>query len=106
MSPELFDDYVNPDHSVEIGESEISFNGLLDDQFFFSNLTGNKNVDASWELLNIKSQLKISETGSFKTNKINLWGWKHVICPELFHSISIAPGESAEWSRTYNFHEI
>ena len=48
----------------------------------------------------------MSETGSFQTNRINLWGWKHVISPELYFDISIRPGQVAQWSRTYNVFKI
>jgi len=106
LKPELFDATVNPENKVEVGQREISFNGTPGEQFFFSNLSGNQNVDASWELLNTKNKIGISETGSFKTTKVNLWGWKHVISPELFFDINVKPGEEIEWSRTYNIFEI
>ena len=63
-------------------------------------------VDAAWELLHHKHKIGISETANFKTNKVNLWGWKHVISPELFIPIFIQPGESTEWSRTYKVFNI
>ena len=74
-------------------------------QFFFGNLTGGQTVDASWELVNSGTGIGIRETGSFKTNKINLWGWKQVISPELFFSIRVEPGKELEWSRTYTIFE-
>jgi len=101
-----FDDLVNREQKVDIGNKEFTFNNTVKDQFFFSNLTGNEMVAASWELLNLKRKIKISETGDFKTNKINLWGWEHVISPELFKTISIKPGESDEWNRTYKFERL
>jgi len=104
--PELFDATVNPKEKVEINENKISFNSIPDDQFFFSNLSGGKKVDAYWELINTKSKIGISEKGDFKTNQINLWGWRHVISPELFFDININPGQSVEWSRTYHVYEI
>jgi len=42
----------------------------------------------------------------FKSNKINLWGWSHVISPEIFHEINIAPNETAQWTRTYEIFEL
>ncbi|MBK6962443.1 MAG: hypothetical protein IPH20_00565 [Bacteroidales bacterium] len=106
IRPELFDATVNPEAKVVIGKKEISFNGTPDEQFFFSNISGNDNVYAGWELVNTKSKIGISETGSFKTNKVNLWGWTHVISPELFFDINLKPGEEIEWSRTYNIFEL
>ena len=105
INPELFDATVNPEGKVEIAHNEITFNDTPVEQFFFSNLSGNVNVDANWELINTKSKLGISETGSFKTAKVNLWGWTHVISPELFFDIHLEPGREVEWSRTYKVFE-
>lgn len=104
--PELFDASVNPEGKVEIGNNKFSFTGTPDEQFFFSNLSGNEFVDASWELVNTKSKIGISETGNFKTNKIVLWGWKHVISPELFFDINLEPGQQVKWKRIYKVFEI
>jgi hypothetical protein len=106
IKPDLFGATVNPEEKVEIGQHEITFNNSPDEQFFFSNLSGNENVDASWELINTKSKIGISETASFKTTKVNLWGWKHVVSPELFFNIKVLPGQTLKWSRTYKVFEI
>lgn len=106
IKPKLFGATVNSEEKVKIGQNEIVFNNTPNEQFFFSNLSGNENVDASWELINTKSKIGISETASFKTTKVNLWGWKHVISPELFFDINIKPDQVIEWSRTYNMFEL
>ena len=106
LNPELFGETVNPELKVAIGQNEIKFKDTPEEQFFFSNLSGNKNVDASWQLINFESKIAISESGSFQTNKVNLWGWKHVICPELFFKINIKPGQTAQWTRNYNIYKI
>ena len=106
LKPELFSDTVNPEQKVDIGQNHIEFNSSPKEQFFFSNLTGSENVDAQWELINLKSKIGISETGSFQTNKVNLWGTKHVISPELFFNISIKPSQSTEWTRNYNVYKV
>ncbi len=106
LKPKLFEETVNPELKVDIGQNEIKFNGTPKDPFFFSNLTGGENVDAEWELINLESKIGIRETGSFQTNKVNLWGWKHVISPELFFHIFIKPGQSTEWSRNYDVYKV
>jgi hypothetical protein len=106
IKPEQFEETVNNEEKVDIGEKEIRFNGTPEEPFFFSNLSGNQNIEAGWELINTKTKVGISETGSFKTTKVNLWGWKHVISPELFFEITVEPGKEIEWSRTYNIFEI
>ena len=74
--------------------------------FFFSFLSGDNEVNASWELVNEKCKIGISEIANFKTRKVNLWGWKHVISPELFISIVLQPGELKSWSRVYNIFDV
>lgn len=106
LKPELFDEAVNPEGKVDIGQSEITFSGSPQEQFFFSNLTASENVRAEWELINLKSKIGISEIASFQTNKVNLWGWKHVISPELFFKIFLKPDQSIEWSRNYKVYKV
>lgn len=106
LKTQLFDAIVNPEKIVETGEKEFTFNGTPSEQFFFSNLSGSQKVDATWELLNMDARIGIREKGSFKTNKMNLWGWKHVVSPELFFDINLKPGDELKWSRTYTVFEI
>lgn len=103
LSPALFDQQVNPEGKVNIGQSEVHLNGTPGEKFFFSNLSGGKLVEGKWELINRAHGIGIAEVASVPTEKINLWGWKHVISPEIYQPISIAPNESAEWTRTYLF---
>ena len=102
LKPALFIETVNPEQKIEVGPTNLKFKGAPKEQFFFSNLSGNEKVKAQWELSNLKSKISISETGNFKTDKVNVWGWKHVISPELFITISVKPGQSKNWTRTYN----
>lgn len=106
LKPELFDEALNPEGKVIVNKELISFNGTPKEQFFYGNLTGAERVEASWELINIKSKIGIRETGDFETSKINLWGWKHVISPELFFDIDVKSGEETKWSRTYEVFEL
>jgi hypothetical protein len=106
LKPELFENTVNPEQKVNVGQHDIKFNSSPKEQFFFSNLTGSENVAAQWELINLESKIGISETGSFQTNKVNLWGTKHVISPELFFNIFIKSDQSIEWSRNYSVYKV
>jgi hypothetical protein len=106
LNPTLFDETVNSENKVEIGNDSISFNENPRKQFFFSNLTGGKELEAEWTLINLKASLGMKEIGSFKTDKINLWGWRHVISPELFFKISVDPKKTIEWSRKFEVFKI
>ncbi len=106
INPSLFDETVNSEKKVEIGLDNITFNKTPKKQFFFSNLTGGKELQAEWMLTNLKANVGIKEIGNFKTDKINVWGWKHVISPELFFKISIDPKKTIEWSRKFEVFKI
>ena len=106
LKSDLFGKTVNPELIVDVGLHKITFNSSPKEQFFFSNLSGGEIVNASWELTNLESNIGIRETGNFQTNKVNLWGWKHVISPELFFNIHIQPGECTEWSRNYKVYNL
>ncbi len=106
IQPTLFEETVNPDNKVNIGERIFNFKGEHNNPFFFSNLSGGKMANASWELINTQHNISLSEIGNFQTKKINLWGWKHVISPELFFEISLPPNQSVQWSRTYQIKKI
>ena len=102
----LFDETVNSENKVEIGSDTVTFREAPKKQFFFSNLTGGKDLEAGWTLINLKANLGIKEKGNFKTDKINLWGWRHVIRPELFFKISVDPKKTIEWSRKFEVFKI
>ncbi len=106
LDHQKFNASVNPENMVEFTQDKVLFSSTPNEQFFFGNLTGDNDVNATWELINTKTKIGISETGSFTTNKVNLWGWKHVISPELYIEISVEPGQSQVWTRTYKIFEI
>ena len=106
LQPMFFDETVNTEQKVAIGSNRITFKDTPKEQFFFSNLSGGKHKNAAWTLLNSKTNIGIQEIGNFKTDKINLWGWGHVISPELFFKINIKAGESSEWSRSFEVFKI
>lgn len=106
IEPQHFSEFVNPEDTVAFEGNELTFNGSPNDPFFFSNLSNEKQVDAGWELIHRKSKIGLRETGDFQTNKVNLWGWTHVISPELFHHISIKPNETTRWTRTYSMFRV
>ena len=101
-----FQEIVNPEGKVAVNRDMIGFTGTPEDQFFFSDLSKGREVIAEWELMNQSKRISIRESANFKTKKINLWGWQHVVSPELFIEISLDPGHSMNWSRTYAFRQL
>ena len=106
LKEETFEQLVNPESMMAFDNNKVNFHQSTKDQFFVSHLNGKTKVPAQWELLHLNSNIGIRETGDFETGKVNLWGCQHVVSPELFHSISVNPGSSSDWSRTYQFFHI
>lgn len=106
LDTDSFQENVNPEQLVDFNEKKLGFLGSPNEVFFFSYLNGVDKVKACWQLENSKLNVGIQESGDFLTSKINLWGCKHVISPELFFKIELAQSESLTWSRTYNFYKI
>lgn len=105
IEQEKLEEYLNPDKAVLLTRNEIQFIQKPDKAHFFSNLSGDKLVDAYWRLEHKELGISISEKTDFQTKSINVWGWGHVISPELFLEIHLAPGNSKKWHRSYTFSE-
>ncbi|NGZ75365.1 hypothetical protein [Saccharibacillus alkalitolerans] len=56
-----------------------------------------------WELLHKPSGAGVRESGDFDAAKLAVWGAGHVVAPEVFIDLELEPGESREWTRTYEF---
>lgn len=106
LKPTEFDKFNDPDEKLILNETDISFSGKPIEQFYVGRIAGKKPSNAQWELINSAHKIGLREIGSFQAQKVNLWGWKHVISPELFHQIHIKSGESSTWSREYQIYNI
>lgn len=106
LVPKKFDELINLERKVHFFKNEVHLEGQPEEPFFMSNLSANQQVEATWTLEHLAHQLTIREHLNHQTNHVNLWGWKHVISPELFHNINIKPGEAATWTRQYTIEKI
>lgn len=106
LDPDSFKQAVNLEDKVKVYSSSFEFENPALEPFFYSHINGEKKVKATWQLINKKQKLGIKETGDFETSKVNLWGWTHVVSPELFYEIQLKPKETAVWNRSYELFEI
>ncbi len=106
LAQKNFTEAVNHENKVQINKEDFTFKSPVQEPFFFSYLNGSKTVQATWELINHKKKLGIRETGNFLTEKVNLWGWTHVVSPELFFKINLQPNESVKWNRKFELFDI
>ncbi|MGK9477792.1 hypothetical protein [Melioribacter sp. OK-6-Me] len=85
-------------------ENLISWNDEPKTEFFLDTIKSN--CSAIWTISNRMLGCEISEKGDFTAYKINLWGKRHVVSPELFKKIELNPSQKEEWSRTFSFNRI
>ncbi|MFT6934766.1 MAG: hypothetical protein ACJAUQ_001156 [Maribacter sp.] len=106
LKQHLFGETVNPKSAVIIGPNAFNFNSMPTEPFFFSHLSGGERVKSAWELIHLRTKVGIRENSNFTTDKINLWGCKHVVSPEVFFDINMGPGASTEWTRKYELFQV
>lgn len=104
LNTKNFSENVSPEGLVAFQKNQLHFLGDVNKTFFFSYLNGADKVSANWKLEHTKLRVGVKETGDFFTSKINLWGLRHVISPELFFDMLLKPSESVRWSREYAFY--
>lgn len=61
------------------------------------------NAPYRWTLRRRDLSISVSEETDFCPSRIDLWAVEHCICPEFYHAVRLAPGESAHWRRTWTF---
>ena len=61
--------------------------------------------ELDWRLSNAIAGASVCAHESFMPDGIQIWSSGHMICPEVFHNMQVAPGETHGWSRTYRFEQ-
>ena len=87
---------------LELCGNEVHWNRVPPESFFCLP-TGFSGKGHVWELLHTPSGVGMREIDDFTVEHIALWGRKHVVSPEIFNYIELAPGEKAKWTRRYEF---
>lgn len=103
--PELTE-LVNKEKVMTIEGKTILFEKTPSTAFFISMALENRSVDAIWKLEHQDLKIGISEQGDFSTKAFHLWGCSHVISPELFIDLEVAPSETARWKRRFTLYQI
>ncbi|MBN1599274.1 MAG: hypothetical protein JW894_13350 [Bacteroidales bacterium] len=106
LDTSVFDEFVNPEGILELTDNTVNFVKKTEDQFYIGNAVVNNVNSGSWKIINGKHKVCICETVNFIPSSVSIWGWKHVISPEIFYRIDLNPGESANWQRKYELYTI
>ncbi|AFN73360.1 hypothetical protein MROS_0116 [Melioribacter roseus P3M-2] len=92
---------IDKENNLIFGGNFLSWKNEPQTEYFLENI--NCNCKAEWRIINRTYGCMISEMGNFAASKINLWGKRHVVSPELYKKIELNPGEKDEWIRTFTF---
>jgi hypothetical protein len=101
ISENNFRAFVNPQNVIKVNMNTIIWNNIPSGDFFISHLEAPALNTTSWTLENCKEKCGIRESVNFQVLRINLWGTKHVISPEIFYPINLLPGKTLHWQRHY-----
>ena len=75
-----------------VSRTEVSLDGMHTDADIFT-----------WRLFHVGAKAYVEGTEHFIPDSITLWTVDHMICPEIFHRVSISPGEQSVWKRNWCF---
>jgi hypothetical protein len=105
LQPSKFAVLVNHGTVCTFQGHNISWKSTPTKEFFIRQVNPAPLQGGSWALEHTRHKVGIRETCSFPVDLINLWGKKHVVSPEIFYNLSLAPGETAHWQRVYEVYE-
>lgn len=88
---------------MNIKGSEIRWNNVPEKDFYCRPRGFNSVKKHYWELLYEPQRVGVREYSEFPIQMVAVWGSTHVVSPEVFIDVNIAPGETQEWSRKYEF---
>lgn len=91
-------------HALSQTGTIISWKEPTDAPFYFRSKAPPKLQSTwLWELIHQPSGVGVRETSQFPLNNVAVWGRGHVISPETFIELKIAPGDVFKWVRSYEF---
>lgn len=90
---------------VTIKGDNITWHETPKEEFYMSLETSDKSHEYNWQLFNQKVGAGVRELSQMDYSKFAIWGYKHVVCPELFITIDLEPDESMTWNRVYEFYK-
>jgi hypothetical protein len=100
---------LNPDReqkTFKAKENKISWDKPVEEEFYCKFIDLPEGNNASWELIHKSSGVGMRETVNFRLHDFAIWGRPHVVSPEAFINIDLAPGESMKWERVYEFFTV
>lgn len=101
ISTAAFEELVDKESLLQIEGNTLSIKQKAQLPFFIKPLLHAPTNCNSWKLTHRSLGLAIQETVTGPAASINLWGWGHVLSPEIFVDLYILAGQSQRWTRKY-----
>ncbi|WP_058300861.1 hypothetical protein [Gorillibacterium timonense] len=88
---------------LKLDEKQITWTGRPEGEFYSKLTVPTIDSPFTWELRHVPSGAYVRESGDFPIDRVAMWGHAAVISPEVFIRLSLQPGETVAWTRTYEF---
>jgi hypothetical protein len=88
------------------GKKIVYHQELQPGQFVESYITGYSDNPSDYDFVveNTKTGVGVEQTGDTPLSRVNFWSPRTTICPEAYHHLVIAPGQTAHWDIHYRFY--
>jgi hypothetical protein len=75
-------------------------------QYVESYLTGYSSNPSDYDIVveDTKTGVGVEQTGDNPISLFNFWSPRTTMCPEAYHHLVIAPGQTAHWNIHYRFY--
>lgn len=92
---------------VRVTGNEVSWDREPTEDFYFC-LQPQDGREQSWlwELSHRPSGATVRELSRLPLSEAAVWGHGHVVAPEMFVEVKLAPGERQSWTRIYEFMKV
>jgi hypothetical protein len=98
--PTLFEN-VDPEGLLVLQGSQVTWTRTPTTSFFLADRR--HPAPATWTLTDTATGQRVSERTDFSPDRFHVWGVGHVVSPELYRRVRVAPGETQTWTRTWSF---
>ena len=92
---------------AQIDGKQIVYNHELQpEEYVESYLTGYSSNPADYDIVveDTKTGVGVEQTGDNAISRFNFWSPRTAICPEAYHHLVIAPGQTVHWNIQYRFY--
>lgn len=88
---------------MSLSQGSLTWKEVPSSVYFFRSVLESKDKGYWWKMTHQPTGVGMKEYGDFNPHMFAVWGKSHVVSPEVFVKIQVAPGETQSWKRQYEF---